>query len=87
MIWEIIAAKKVSVGWRKTHMVDKRFERFKPPSGTIYPETQQNVSPGERLTTATIDKVPNMSPGLALTNFQRPGSQSYHNGIVQSGVI
>ena len=87
MIWEIIAAKKLSDGWRKAHMVAKRFERFKPPSGTIYPETQQNISPGEKLTTATIDKVPNMSPALALTKFQRPGSQTYHNGVIQSGIV
>ena len=87
MIWEIIAAKKLSDEWRKSQMVAKRFERFKPPSGTIYPETQQNVSPGQKLTTATINKVPNMSPGLALTKFQRPGAQSYHNGVIQSGVV
>ena len=87
MIWEILVAKKLQDNWEKAHMVNKRFERFKPPSGTIYPETQQNISPGEKLTTATIDKVPNMSPGLALTKFQRPGSQSYHNGVIQSGVV
>ena len=64
--------------------INKRFERFKPPSGSIYPATQQNVSPGEILTKASIDKVPNMSPALAITKFAQSGSQAYHPSVIQT---
>ncbi len=67
--------------------INKRFERFKPPSGSIYPATQQNVSPGESLTKASIDKVPNMSPALAITKFAKAGSQAYHPSFIQTESI